>query len=63
MVNGLLLGVVLLALLVAGAARRRGLSSPLLLVVVGLAASLLPGLRTVQLDPQLVLFAVLPPLL
>ncbi|MEO9222932.1 MAG: Na+/H+ antiporter, partial [Mycobacteriaceae bacterium] len=61
--NGLLLGVVALALLVAGAARRRGVSSPLLLVVVGLAASLVPGLNEVQLDPELVLFAVLPPLL
>ncbi len=63
MVNGLLLVVVVLALLVSGAARHRGLSSPLLLVMVGLAASLLPGLREVQLDPELVLFAVLPPLL
>ena len=63
MVNGLLLVVVVLALLVSGAARHRGLSSPLLLVMVGLAASLLPGMREVQLDPELVLFAVLPPLL
>jgi len=61
--NGVLLVVAVLALLVAGVARRQGLSAPLLLVVVGLAASQVPGLGAVTLDPNLVLFVVLPPLL
>ena len=61
--NAELLVVVVVALLVAGFARARGLSSPLLLTVVGLAASALPGLGEVTLDPDLVLFVVLPPLL
>ena len=61
--NGLLLVVAVLALLVAGVARAKGLSAPLLLTVVGLLAALLPGLDHVTLDPQLVLFVVLPPLL
>lgn len=61
--NAELLGVVVVALLVAGAARKRGLSSPLLLVVVGLVASELPGLDDLGLDPDLVLFVILPPLL
>ncbi|MEU1626317.1 Na+/H+ antiporter [Streptomyces sp. NPDC020096] len=48
---------------VAGAARRAGLSAPLLLVTVGLAASYLPGVPHYRLDPHLVLPFVLPPLL
>ena len=61
--NAPLLVVVVLALLVAGVARAKGLSAPLLLTVVGLLASLVPGLDQVELDPHLVLYAVLPPLL
>lgn len=61
--NALLLVVAVLALLVAGIARRHDLPAPLLLTVVGLAASLVPGLRGVTLEPDLVLFVVLPPLL
>lgn len=61
--NGSLLVVAVLALLVAGVARAKGLSAPLLLTVVGLLASLLPALDHVTLDPELVLFVVLPPLL
>lgn len=62
-VNVALLVVVVLALLVAGIARRKNLPAPLLLTVVGLGASLVPGLGGVQLNPDLVLFVVLPPLL
>ncbi len=47
----------------AGLARRLNWSAPLLLVVVGLAASYLPGIPDYALDPDLVLFVVLPPLL
>jgi len=62
-VNGILLGVVVAALLVAAGARRFGLSSPLILVLVGLIACQIPGVPELELDPDLVLFVVLPPLL
>ena len=43
--------------------RRFGWPTPLVLVVVGAAASFLPHVPDVQLDPDVVLFALLPPLL
>jgi monovalent cation/hydrogen antiporter len=48
---------------VAAAARRFGLPGPILLVLSGIAASFIPGLPSVRLDPQFVLVLVLPPLL
>ena len=48
---------------VAGAARRFGLPAPLLLVVVGTVASVLPFFPTVALEPDVVLVGLLPPLL
>lgn len=51
------------AVLVAAVARRFGLSSPLVLVVAGLFATLLPNLPKLVLDPEFVLFVILPPLL
>jgi len=51
------------AVAVAGVARRLNWSAPLLLVVAGLAASFLPGMNQFTLDPDLVLYFVLPPLL
>jgi CPA1 family monovalent cation:H+ antiporter len=62
-------GLEQLLLLVAGAAavagvgRRLNWSAPLLLVVAGIAASFVPGLPDYQLDPGVVLYLVLPPLL
>ena len=58
-----LLVVFVIALGVTAIARRYALSAPLLLVVVGLAMSFVPGVPVVPLDPDLVLFLVLPPLL
>ena len=49
--------------LVAGLCDRFGWPTPLVLVVVGAAASFLPYVPDVQLDPDLVLHALLPPLL
>ena len=58
-----LLAIVLTVALVAGASRRFGLSAPLVLVLVGVAASLVPAIPTFELDPHLVLVGLLPPLL
>jgi Na+/H+ antiporter len=57
--------IVLLATVaaVSGAARRVGVPAPFALVVAGLAASAVPGMPRVELDPDTVLFLVLPPLL
>ena len=48
---------------VAGLARKLRVSPPLLLVLAGLAASYVPGIGHVELEPEVVLFLVLPPLL
>lgn len=48
---------------VGGVARRWNLPGPLLLVAVGLAASTLPRFKGFELDPDLVLVGLLPPLL
>ena len=55
----LLLFVVVFALL----ARRLQTPYPIVLVVAGLALSLVPGTPTIGLDPDLVFYVVLPPLL
>ena len=47
---------------IAALARRRGVAAPILLVLTGLAASYLPGVPEFRLSPNLILFAVLPPL-
>ncbi|MDT5010470.1 MAG: monovalent cation/hydrogen antiporter [Mycobacterium sp.] len=49
--------------LVAALARRYHLSSALVLVVAGLAIGLIPGVPTVELEPEFVLSVILPPLL
>lgn len=58
---GSMLAVVVLSVLLAGLARHFDVSAPLALVVAGLAASSLPGLRDFELEPDLVLFVLLPP--
>src|SRR3981081_2203418 len=56
----LLLGVIV----VFGAlARRLQTPFPIVLVIAGLLVSLLPGLPRVRLDPDVVFFVLLPPLL
>lgn len=58
-----LLAALVAAVLLAAVARRFDVSAPLALVVAGLAGSALPGFHDVHLDPELVLFVILPPLL
>ena len=58
-----LLGLALAAVAVTALARRLGWQAPLLLVVVGLAASFVPGMPDFAIDGELLLALVLPPLL
>jgi Na+/H+ antiporter len=62
-VNATLLAVLIVSILVAALARRFDVSAPLVLVVAGLAISSIPVFRGVVLDPELVLYVILPPLL
>jgi Na+/H+ antiporter len=58
-----LVGLVVTVLLVTAIARRLDWSAPLCLVAVGVAASYVPGVPEFQLDPEVVLLGLLPPLL
>jgi CPA1 family monovalent cation:H+ antiporter len=60
---GLLIALLVLAIPVVALAKRANLSYPIVLVVTGLVLGFIPGLPSVQLDPQLVLVLFLPPLL
>jgi CPA1 family monovalent cation:H+ antiporter len=62
-VNTSLLLVLVAGVLLAALARRYKVSAPLVLVVAGLAIGLIPGVPTIELQPNLVLFVILPPLL
>jgi Na+/H+ antiporter len=48
---------------VSAVARRLGVLAPILLVLVGIVVSLVPGIPQVRLEPDLVLVGILPPLL
>lgn len=61
--QGSLLAVLVVSVLLAGLARRFDISAPLALVVAGLAISEIPGFTHIELDPDLVLYVLLPPLL
>ena len=61
--QGSLLAVLVLSVLLAALARRFNASAPLALVVAGLAVSAIPGFKDIELDPELVLYVLLPPLL
>jgi monovalent cation/hydrogen antiporter len=64
-VEPLLEVVVLVSVALVGVAlaRRLGLLAPIVLVIVGLGLSFVPGFSGIRLDPQLVLVGILPPLL
>ncbi|MEV0947836.1 Na+/H+ antiporter [Rhodococcus sp. NPDC049939] len=62
--NGvLLLLVVIAAIAVTSLAKRRNLQAPLVLVTIGSAASFIPALPRLELNPDVILGVVLPPLL
>ncbi|PJJ63230.1 Na+/H+ antiporter [Compostimonas suwonensis] len=48
---------------VTGLARRVGWSAPVVLVLAGVAAAYIPGIPRVELEPEVILVGVLPPLL
>src|SRR4051812_27413234 len=52
-----------MSVLLAGLARRYDVSAPLALVVAGLLVGLIPGVHGIELEPELVLYVILPPLL
>jgi monovalent cation/hydrogen antiporter len=55
--------VVVGAIIITAIAHRRGLEPALIIVVVGIAASFLPGFEAPELDSHILLSVVLPPLL
>ncbi|MBB2502708.1 Na+/H+ antiporter [Amycolatopsis echigonensis] len=57
------MALVLTVLLVTVVARRMDWSAPLCLVAVGVAVSFVPGVPQYELDPEVVLIGLLPPLL
>jgi len=58
-----LLIVVIGAIAISIFAERRGIQAPLLIVALGLIASYIPGLPRLELEPEVILTIVLPPLL
>ena len=63
MVFSHLLVVMIVAIAIAIFAERRNIQAPLLIAMVGLAASYLPGTPRHELEPEIILTIVLPPLL
>ncbi|MFB2585904.1 cation:proton antiporter [Herbiconiux liukaitaii] len=62
--NGVqLLLVIVGAIAVTGLAQRRGLQPALVITIVGFAASFIPGFTRLELDSEIILGLVLPPLL
>jgi CPA1 family monovalent cation:H+ antiporter len=55
--------LLVVAVVMAALAERTWVSAPIVLVLVGLAASQIPGVPEFELNPELVLFFFLPPLL
>ncbi len=53
----------ILVVAVTAVAPRVGIAAPLLLVALGVAVSLLPAVPAVEIDPEIILAGVLPPLL
>lgn len=56
-------GVLVLVVAVAMLAGRIGIATPLVLVVVGIGIGYIPGVPLIEIDPEIILLAVLPPIL
>jgi monovalent cation/hydrogen antiporter len=59
----ILVGLLGAVTVLAGIARRIGVPAPIVLVVCGLLVGLVPGLPAVRLDPDVIFFIFLPPLI
>ena len=59
----LVLGLLVVAVALGYVARRIGIAYPILLLLGGLVLGFLPGLPTIELDPDLVFLLFLPPIL
>jgi CPA1 family monovalent cation:H+ antiporter len=60
---GAVFALLIASVVIASAARRFSLSPPITLVLAGVALSFVPGVPAYELEPELILFFVLPPLL
>jgi Na+/H+ antiporter len=58
-----ILGLAITVVVVAGASRRYGWPAPVLLVAAGVIASYLPGVPIIEINPDVILVGLLPPLL
>lgn len=56
-------GGLVISIIAVAFSRRTGVATPLLLIGLGLAASYLPGVPDLHVEPELILAGVLPPLL
>lgn len=56
-------GALVLVVAVAMLAGRIGIATPLVLVVVGIGIGYIPGVPLIEIDPEIILLGVLPPLL
>lgn len=59
----LTVGVLVLVVAIAMLAGRLGIATPLILVVVGIGISYIPGVPLISIDPEIILLGVLPPIL
>ena len=55
--------VIIVAIVISALAERRNVQPALLVAIVGLAASFIPGLPRLELEPEIILGLVLPPML
>ncbi len=62
-IAALLVGLAVTVLVVTAAADRIDVPAPLVLVVAGVGVSFIPGIFEIELEPEVVLFGLLPPLL
>jgi CPA1 family monovalent cation:H+ antiporter len=58
-----IIGLIAIVVAVSAAAKRFGLLTPIVLVIAGLALSVVPGFPEIHLESEFVLIGVLPPLL
>ncbi len=58
-----IVGLIAVVVATSVVARRIGVLSPIMLVLVGIGISFIPGVLEIELDPEVVLLGILPPIL